>query len=177
MDEFVVAQVNADVRRAVSVGAEENQISRDEVCCGNGRAEVVLDVSGARNGDTGIGEDVLNVTRTVEAVRGGAAEDVRNADIIHRQRNNTVRQIARVVSDVGHVFAQECRISHGAYQAVGFNAVRLLEGFYGIDRRRAVSSVRHYVVAEQDELPLNFGNLLALVAHSELTCCKACGNA
>ena len=177
MNEFVVAQVNADVRRAVSVGAEENQIARDKVGGGNWRAEFVLDVSGARNGDAGIGEDVLNVARTVEAVRGGAAEDIRNADIVHRQRNNTVRQIARVVSDVGHIFAQESRISRRAYQAVSFNAVGLLKGFDSIDRRRAVSTVRHNVIAEQNELSLNFGNLLALVAHSEMTCRKARGNA
>ena len=110
MNEIVVAEVNSDVRRAVSVGAEENQVAAHEVGGGNRRAEIVLDVGGARNGNAGICEDVLDITRTVKAVGAGAAEDVGDADVIHRQRDNVARQVARAVSDIGHFLAEQCRV-------------------------------------------------------------------
>ena len=115
MNKVVVAQVNADVRCAVSVGAEENQIAGNEVSCGNRRAKIVLNVSGARNGNARLCEDVLNVAGAVKSVRSCAAKDVGNADIIHRRRNNTACQIARAVSDVRHLFAEKCRIRRRTY--------------------------------------------------------------
>ena len=105
MDKVVIAEVNADVRRAVSVGAEENEVARNEIACGNGRAVIVLDICGAWNGDTGVGEDVLDITRAVETVRTGSAENVRNADIVHGGSDNTTSNVIRAARYFGHLSA------------------------------------------------------------------------
>ena len=83
VNEVAVTDVNADMRRAVSVGAEEDQIAGNKLSRGNWRTDFVLNIGSARQGNARFGEDVLHVTRTIKAVRSRAAEDVRNADIIH----------------------------------------------------------------------------------------------
>ena len=113
VDEIVIAEVNADVRRAVGVGAEEDQIARDEVGRGNGHAHLELNVGSTRKRNTCVGEDVLDITGAVKAVGAGAAEYVGDADIIRGRRHHATSDVIHAAIDVGHIPAKECRVSGG----------------------------------------------------------------
>ena len=75
MDEFSAAQVKTAVGGAFVVGLEEHQVAGDKLFGAFGaQPQLVLLVSGARDADAVLVEDVLQVAGAVKGLGGGAAE-------------------------------------------------------------------------------------------------------
>ena len=82
MDELPVSQIDAAVRGARFIGGKENQIPRNQLAVAGGTpAELVLFIGRAGNGNSILGEDILQVARAVKGLGGIPAKFVRDAEV------------------------------------------------------------------------------------------------
>lgn len=151
MDETSVAKVNAAViDMAASAGIEKEQISPTQLPAGQPGTEAGLLDGGTGNGEAVFLEDIVNKTRTVEAIGPGFAIGVTAADFFLCQGDDVInpcfmiRCFCASAIFFGRLILMDyrrCRdrISGGEDQAIAFaSEMEGAAGIVGDDERQAL---------------------------------------
>ncbi len=92
MNESLIADVDADVRKRPAQGVKKNEVARLQLVCCYRNTQRTQCLSGAREQDASATVDILNESAAIEAVfRGAAAVAVSNTDLTQRMERKLTR--------------------------------------------------------------------------------------